>query len=232
MPNEKIVVVEDETAIAELLVYALQKEGYRVRHAATGQEAIDLVRSFKPEMLLLDLMLPDLSGFDLCKSASRDNWGIPIIMLTAKSDTVDKILGIELGADDYIVKPFDIREVVARIRAVFRRIELVAERFSREEAAPIIVGEGIEISKQKREVKKCGEPVELKNKEFDLLLFLAENQRIVFTRAELLDKVWGFTYSGDTRTVDIHVQRIRKKLDAPDSPSCIETVFGVGYRLR
>lgn len=227
MRKQKVFIVEDEAPIAELLAYNLEKEGYVVASTGKGEEALELIRANRPDLILLDLMLPDMSGFDICRIASTENWNIPIIMLTAKSDIVDKLLGMELGADDYVTKPFDIREVIVRIKAIFRRIEQVMEQSDLDGEGKIRIYDSIEIGKRQREVKKEGEKVGLKNMEFDLLLFLAEHRGIVFTRSQLLDQVWGYEFAGDTRTVDIHVQRLRKKLDA----AIIDTVFGVGYRM-
>ena len=189
-----------------------------------------LVSEFKPELILLDLMLPDGSGYDICRAVSRDT-AIPIVMLTAKSDIVDRILGIELGADDFITKPFDLREVTVRIKAIFRRIELTSEALEAVEAETLPAGNDIMICKPRREVQKHGKRIELTNKEYELLLFMAENRGRVLSRADLLDKVWGFDFAGDTRTVDIHVQRLRKKLDEDGGVAFIETVFGIGYML-
>ncbi|MFU1795931.1 response regulator transcription factor [Paenibacillus azoreducens] len=227
MRKQKVFIVEDEAPIAELLAYNLEKEGYVVASTGKGEEALELIRANHPDLILLDLMLPDMSGFDICRIASTENWNIPIIMLTAKSDIVDKLLGMELGADDYVTKPFDIREVIVRIKAIFRRIEQVMGQSDLDGEGMIRIYDSIEIGKRQREVKKEGEKVVLKNMEFDLLLFLAEHRGIVFTRSQLLDQVWGYEFAGDTRTVDIHVQRLRKKLDA----AIIDTVFGVGYRM-
>jgi len=231
MGKQTILVVEDEIALGELLIYALQREGYTALHAGTGQRAIELVNIQKPDLILLDLMLPDLSGFDLCRTASIEKWNIPIIILTAKADMLDKLLGMELGADDYMTKPFDVREVIVRIKAVFRRIELVTTLAKGEGAESLELKGEVRIHKQQRVVTKSDEKIELKNKEFDLLLFLAENRGIVFTRPQLLDRVWGYDFAGDTRTVDIHVQRLRKKIDPSKEDSLIETVFGVGYKM-
>ena len=189
-----------------------------------------LVSEFKPELILLDLMLPDGSGYDICRAVSRDT-AIPIVMLTAKSDIVDRILGIELGAEDFITKPFDLREVTVRIKAIFRRIELTSEALEAVEAETLPAGNDIMICKPRREVQKHGKRIELTNKEYELLLFMAENRGRVLSRADLLDKVWGFDFAGDTRTVDIHVQRLRKKLDEDGGVAFIETVFGIGYML-
>ncbi|AOT70589.1 response regulator transcription factor [Geosporobacter ferrireducens] len=230
MANKKILIIEDEEAISNLISYSLKKEGFITNVAANGEEGLKLLKEFKPDLIILDLMLPDISGFEICKTITRE-YIIPIIMITAKSDTVDKILGMELGADDYITKPFDIREVIARIKAVFRRIDLISEAGENNEFEGIRIGKNIEIFKEKREVFKDNTRVELTNKEYELLVFLAESKGRVFSRADLLDRVWGFEFAGDTRTVDIHVQRLRKKLDENKNSSIIETVFGIGYKI-
>lgn len=230
MANKKILIIEDETAISDFMCYSLNKEGYIVKSFENGEDGIKALESFKPNLIILDLMLPDVSGFDICKNVTN-TFNIPIIIITAKCDITDKLLGMELGADDYITKPFDMREVLVRIKTIFRRIELTKEIVNNEENG-LIIQKYIEIYKDERKVLKDGQSVELTPKEFDLLLFLAENAGKVFSRAQLLDKVWGFEYIGDTRTVDIHVQRIRKKLDKVKNYSIIETVFGVGYKLN
>ncbi|KGK86598.1 response regulator transcription factor [Clostridium sp. HMP27] len=230
MEQKKILIIEDEDYILDLLSYSLKKEGFITKVASNGEKGLELVQDFKPDLLILDLMLPDISGFEICKKVSKE-YTIPIVMITAKSDTIDKILGIELGADDYITKPFDMREVIVRIKAIFRRIELISEAIETEEFESIKVSNYIDVYKEKREVLKNNSRVELTNKEYDLLVFLAENKGRVFSRSELLDKVWGFEFVGDTRTVDIHVQRLRKKLDENKGTSFIETVFGIGYKL-
>jgi DNA-binding response OmpR family regulator len=230
MENKKILIIEDEPSILDMLAFSLQKEGYSVKMADTGKQGLELFAQWKPDLLLLDLMLPDMTGFDVCRRVLKAS-NTPIIMLTARTDTFDRILGIESGADDYITKPFDIREVIVRIKAVFRRIELTAESADLLSDQIINLGYHITLEKEKREVRKKGAPVVLTQKEYELLQCFAEHKGRVFSRSELLDKVWGFEIAIDTRTVDIHVQRIRKKLDEPDHPSLIETVFGVGYKL-
>ncbi|MDU5945843.1 MAG: response regulator transcription factor [Paenibacillus macerans] len=231
MRHKQLLIIEDEDSIRDILSYSLRKEGFVIHEAATGTEGLEMLNRHHPDLVLLDLMLPDMSGFDICRHLSADA-KTPVIMITAKSDMLDKVLGMELGADDYITKPFDIREVVARIRAIFRRIALISETLEIESFEVIRLGKHIEIRKDEREVWKDGKRTGLTNKEYDLLLFLASHHRKVFTRSELLDKVWGYDFAGDTRTVDIHVQRIRKKLDGDgQGASIIETVFGVGYRL-
>lgn len=230
--SKRILIIEDEDSIRDILSYSLSKEGFIIHQAASGSEGLRRMERERPDLVLLDLMLPDMSGFDICKRLSVQ-WKVPVMMITAKSDMLDKVLGMELGADDYITKPFDIREVVVRIRAIFRRIDLISETVEKRAFDVVRLGRHIEIRKDEREVLRDGERAGLTNKEYDLLLFLATNPHKVFTRSELLDKVWGFEFAGDTRTVDIHVQRIRKKLDQGDSEmSIIETVFGVGYKMN
>lgn len=230
MYNNKILIIDDEQPISDLLSYSLSKEGFITKAAYDGVTGLNLIKEFMPDLIILDLMLPDTSGFDICKKISTD-YNIPIVMITAKCDTIDKIIGMELGADDYITKPFDIREVLVRIKAIFRRIELTEGYNNLDTLKPIHIPNNIEIYKYKREVLKNNEKVSLTNKEYDLLLFLSENRGRVFTRDNLLDKVWGYEYLGDTRTVDIHIQRLRKKLDDPNKTSIFGTVFGIGYKL-
>lgn len=230
MRGKKVLIIEDEESISDLICYYLEKEGFITKVADSGEKGLNMVQEFIPELILLDLMLPDMDGFEVCKRISG-NYIIPIIMLTAKSDTIDKILGIELGADDYITKPFEIREVIVRIKSIFRRIDLISEAAETNDADVIKLEKGIEIYRQRHEVLKNNGEIEFTNKEYDLLLFLAKNKGKVISRTELLDKVWGYDFIGDSRTVDIHVQRIRKKLDESKDTSLIETVFGVGYKL-
>ncbi|MCS7458891.1 response regulator transcription factor [Paenibacillus doosanensis] len=225
MDRSKILIIEDEEAIADLLAYGLNKEGFRTTIARTGAEGLRLTEEFGPDLLLLDWMLPDMSGLDLCRKVTETR-NLPIIMITAKSDITDKILGLEFGADDYITKPFDLREVIARIRTVLRRL---AQAHRAEPEEETIRFQNIELIKSERVVKKNDAVVDLTPKEFDLLLALSSYRGKVFTRDELLDFVWGYDYAGDTRTVDIHIQRLRKKLDAG---GWITTVFGVGYKVE
>lgn len=230
MTHKKILIIEDEDSISDLISYYLEKEGFITKVADNGLRGLSLVQDFMPDLILLDLMLPDIDGFEVCKRISGDNI-IPIIMITAKSDTIDKILGMELGADDYITKPFDIREVIVRIKSIFRRIDLTSESVETNDLIVIKLDKGIQIYIERHEVLKNNEKIELTNKEYELLLFLAKNKGKAISRNELLDKVWGYDFIGDSRTVDIHIQRIRKKLDESKSASLIETVFGVGYKF-
>ncbi|ANF97066.1 response regulator transcription factor [Paenibacillus bovis] len=228
MNKAKILIIEDDMPIADLLSYGLSMEGFQTRTAGNGAIGMRELESFQPDLLLLDWMLPDQSGLDICKQVTA-NHNIPIMMITAKSDITDKILGLEFGADDYITKPFDLREVVARIRTILRRVEQAGSP-NQAEAAPVVIQyRHIEIVEAERLVQKEGQPVELTPKEYDLLLMLIKHQGKTFTRAELLDLVWGYHFVGDTRTIDTHIQRLRKKLDAN---SLITTVFGIGYKFE
>ncbi|WP_068791824.1 response regulator transcription factor [Brevibacillus laterosporus] len=227
MNKTKVLIIEDEQPIADLLSYGLTLEGFRTRTSASGATGMMEMEQFNPDLLLLDWMLPDQSGLDICKRVT-ENYNIPILMITAKSDITDKVLGLEFGADDYITKPFDLREVIARIRTILRRVDQanIRERDTGED--DVIRFKNIEIVVEERLVKKEGILVDLTPKEFDLLMTLFGHQGRIFTRSELLDLVWGYDFGGDTRTVDTHIQRLRKKLDAGD---LIKTVFGIGYKF-
>ncbi|RJG23505.1 response regulator transcription factor [Paenibacillus thiaminolyticus] len=228
MNNAKILIIEDDIAIADLLSYGLSMEGFQTRTAASGASGMIELQKFQPDLLLLDWMLPDESGLDICKKVTA-NYNIPIFMITAKSDITDKVLGLEFGADDYITKPFDLREVVARIRTILRRVDQANSGQQNEAKHGVIRFKQIEIIPEERLVKNNGHAVELTPKEFDLLMTLIGNQGKTFTRSELLDMVWGYHFVGDTRTVDTHIQRLRKKLDASEF---ITTVFGIGYKFE
>lgn len=225
----KILIIEDDEAIADLLSYGLTQEGFQTCTEANGAFGMKQLDQFKPDLLLLDWMLPDCSGLDICKKVTHQ-YNIPILMITAKSDITDKVLGLEFGADDYITKPFDLREVIARIRTILRRLEQanhVNDRgTSNEEQIRL---KNIVIIPDERIVKKDGIVVDLTPKEFDLLKTLIDHRGKIFTRSELLEFIWGYDFAGDTRTVDTHIQRLRKKLDASD---LIKTVFGIGYKFE
>ncbi|MBU9709245.1 response regulator transcription factor [Paenibacillus sp. AK121] len=227
MNKAKILIIEDDAPIADLLSYGLSMEGFQTCIAASGAAGMHELQSFQPDLLLLDWMLPDQSGLDICKKVTT-NYNIPICMITAKSDITDKILGLEFGADDYITKPFDLREVVARIRTILRRVEQASSP-DRETTKAVIRFKNIEVIEEERLVQKKGRPVELTPKEFDLLMMLVKHPGKTFSRSELLDLVWGYHFAGDTRTVDTHIQRLRKKLDDTE---CIATVFGIGYKFK
>ena len=218
-----ILIIEDERAIAELLKYGLEKEGMQASIAEDGKTAFRLLEEVNPDLILLDLMLPDMDGLTICKEVTRER-KTPIIIVSAKNDQLDKLIGLEYGADDYITKPFDIREVILRIRSVLRRMEKTAPP---QEGEIIRIGE-VTLDEGRHQVMKNGEGIELTPKEFALLAELMKRAGNVLTRENLMRKVWGFEYVGDSRTVDIHVQRLRKKLN---DEKLIQTVFGVGYKI-
>ncbi len=222
--DQTILLIEDEESIADILSYALRKEGFRVHSAATGLAGLRLFEGIDPDVVILDLMLPDMTGFEICKKLTVSST-VPILMLTARNDIVDKILGLELGADDYMTKPFDVREVIARVRVLLRRRQQTSV------SSFIHVSEHIRIEPRSHTVYKNEEVIALKPKEYELLLLFAQHKNRVFTREEILDTIWDYAYDGDIRTVDVHVQRVRKKLNDGQLP-IIETVFGVGYKMR
>lgn len=224
----KILVVEDEVSINDILTTALKSEGYYVRSCFNAKEARDILDKVKPDLALLDLNLPDENSFDLCREISAKLL-IPVIILTARNDIVDKVLGLEFGADDYITKPFHIREVLARVKTALRSVEKYKELNKSE---TLELTKSVTINMENRVVLKDGQEAKLKPQEYDLLEFLVKNRNRVFSREELLNKVWGFDYNGDIRTVDVHIRRLRSKLDKEADRSLIETVFGVGYVLR
>lgn len=228
MAGERILIIDDEMNIVELLKYNLETNGYKVIYALTGKEGLTYSLQNKPDLILLDIMLPEVDGFDICKEIkkNKDTENIPIIMLTAKSEEFDKILGLELGADDYITKPFSVRELLARIKVVLRRNH-------KEDKSEVINTGDLIIDFNKHEVIKKGEKIELTLKEFELLKLLILNKGKVMTRDFLLDKVWGYEYYGETRTVDVHVRHLRQKLEDDDkNPDYIETVRGIGYKFK
>lgn len=224
LKDQVILIIEDEESILDILSYSIRKEGFRVHTATTGKEGLRLFDAYGPDAVILDLMLPDYSGFDVCKKLMNTST-VPIMMLTARDDIVDKVLGLELGADDYMTKPFDIREVIARIKALLRRRGNSSSIY-------LSINESIRIDPRSHTVFKGDETIAFKPKEYELLLLFAQNKNRVFSREEILDTVWDYDYEGDLRTVDVHVQRIRKKIDDLGRNSIIETVFGVGYKMR
>lgn len=224
--DKKILVVDDEKSIADILKFNLEKEGFMVEVAYDGEEAVEKVFKTSPDLVLLDIMLPKKDGFQVLKEI-RKELKIPVLMLTAKEEEVDKVLGLELGADDYVTKPFSMRELMARVKANLRRVE-----FSNGEAinGEIIVSGDLSIDLNKYEVKKCGEVVELTLREFELLKFLASSAEQVFSREQLLEEVWGYEYYGDIRTVDVTVRRLREKIEDENGEyKYILTKRGVGY---
>ena len=225
-----ILVVDDEKPIADILQFNLQKEGYKVVCAYDGQMAIDKVEEIKPDLILLDIMLPMKDGMEVCREV-RKKYDMPIIMLTAKDSEIDKVLGLELGADDYVTKPFSTRELLARVKANLRRNNLKAEN-DEDQSSEIAVG-SLVIHPNAYIVSKRGDTIELTHREFELLHYLARHIGQVMTREHLLQTVWGYDYFGDVRTVDVTVRRLREKIeDSPSQPTWIVTRRGVGYYLR
>ncbi len=223
MPK-KILIVEDEANIRELLRLYLEREGYTVLEAENGVEGIKKWKSDKPDMLLLDVMMPVMDGWAVCREIRAES-DVPIIMLTAKGETADRVSGLEMGADDYIVKPLEMPEVIARVRAVFRRM-------APDDAPEKLSFDNLVIDKQAYDLVIKGKRVDAPPKEIELLYFLASSPNRVFTRAQLLDDVWGFDYFGDTRTVDVHVKRLREKLEGVSDKWKLKTVWGVGYKFE
>jgi DNA-binding response OmpR family regulator len=222
--TDSILLVDDDPNIIGLAKMYLEQDGFRVTSAADGNTALNKILNDRPTLVVLDLMLPGLDGWEVCRRARAES-DVPIIMLTARSDDVDRIVGLELGADDYLTKPFNPRELVARVKAILRRME---RRTHNTNSQPITM-DNLAIYPERREVEVDGQPVDLRMKEFDLLLALAENPGVVFSREKLLDVVWGFDFAGETRTVDVHVAHLRHKLEGMQP--VIETVWGVGYKL-
>ena len=224
-----ILVVDDETTLRETLVEALETEGFRVVSAADGRAALTLFRSERPDLVLLDLMLPELSGIEVCRIIRAES-GVPIVMLTAKDSELDKVVGLELGADDYVTKPFSLRELSARIRALFRR----SEQAVASENPPAVVDLGrVQVDIAGHRLLRDGDALRIKPKAFELLLFLLRHPGQVFTRDQLLERVWGYDYFGDGRLVDVHVRRLRTKVEAdPAHPRYVVTSRGLGYKLQ
>ena len=231
-PQSKVLVVEDDLTLLETLEYNLDAEGYEVITAADGLTALEMAREEEPDLIVLDLMLPHLDGFEVCRILRRET-SVPILMLTARTDEVDRVVGLEVGADDYLTKPFSMRELLARVKALLRRVRLIREEMAVESGAPrsehLAFGDLV-IDLDRREVLVGGEPVRLKPKEFELLVFLARHPGMALSRDLLLERVWGWDYGGGSRTVDVHVRWLREKIEAdPANPERIVTVRGVGY---
>jgi DNA-binding response OmpR family regulator len=226
LPNNKILVVDDEKRIVEIVKAYLERDGYKVIIAYDGKSALELARKEHPELIVLDLMLPEISGWDVCRALRKES-DVPIIMLTAREDTTDKIVGLELGADDYVTKPFDSKELVSRVRAVLRR-------YKGNPATPhsIKIGD-LNIDNERRTVQRGDTIIELTSTEFDLLQFLAESPGRVYTRMQLLDEIQGEAYEGYERTIDSHIKNLRKKIELdPNHPKYIITIHGAGYKLE
>lgn len=224
----KILVVDDDKNICELLKLYLESEGYSVYVANDGQEAVNLFHAKAPELVLLDIMLPKMDGWQVCREIRKTS-SAPIIMLTAKGEVFDKVLGLELGADDYVTKPFDAKEVMARVKAVLRRTNGTSS--SEDDTKKIVVYDNLEINIVNYELKVNGVAVDTPPKELELIYHFASNPNRVYTRDQLLDEVWGFDYYGDSRTVDVHVKRLREKLEGVSDKWELKTVWGVGYKF-
>lgn len=239
----KVLVVEDDKTLLETLAYNLQRQGYEPLVTENGRTAVTLARIQKPDLIILDVMLPGLDGFEVCRIL-RKEFSTPILMLTARSEEVDKVVGLEMGADDYLTKPFSMRELLARVKAMLRRVDLIREELGVEaesagEATAVnqateepLVYDTLIIDRSRREVRLDGQVVRLKPKEYELLLFLARHQGIALARDLILERVWGWTYDGNSRTVDVHVRWLREKIEAdPADAKRIVTVRGIGYRF-
>jgi two-component system, OmpR family, response regulator len=233
MSEIKILVVEDDNTLRETLQYNLEKEGYTVSLARDGGEALNQARAGKPDLMLLDLMLPVMDGLEVCR-VLRSEMQLPVIMLTAKTEEVDKVVGLELGADDYVTKPFSMRELHARIKAVLRRVgEKKLSEATVEAGGEIIKAGNFEVDTSRHSVYKGGNPVELNPKEFELLAYLMANKGQVMSREQILHKVWGYEYIGNDRTVDVHMRWLRQKLEADaENPQHLMTVRGYGYKFQ
>ena len=230
MAERTVLIVEDDRALLDVLKFNLTKEGYHVITALDGSQALEAARQSQPDIILLDVMLPKIDGFEVCRIL-RHEMTTPILMLTAKDSEIDKIVGLEVGADDYLTKPFSMRELLARIRAMLRRSEMVETKPAVQEML-IRVGD-LEIDKMRHQASARGLALKLTTMEFNLLLFLAENKGIVFSREQLLENVWGYDYQGETRTVDVHVRWLRERIETdPGKPEYLITVRGVGYKLE
>lgn len=242
---DTVLVVEDETTLLETLAYNLKRQGYDVLTASGGTQALELARKGQPDVIVLDVMLPGLDGFEVCRALRRE-MNVPILMLTARDEEVDKIVGLEVGADDYMTKPFSMREFLARVKALLRRVRLIREDLATESAAAEVAGPleatveveetmtfgNLEIDQARREVRVDGEPRRLKPKEYELLVFLARNRGIALSRDLILDRVWGWEHDGSSRTVDVHIRWLREKIEQePSQAQRIITVRGIGYRF-
>lgn len=242
---DTVLVVEDETTLLETLAYNLRRQGYEVLTATGGTQALELARTGQPDAIVLDVMLPGLDGFEVCRALRRE-MNVPIMMLTARDEEVDKIVGLEVGADDYMTKPFSMREFLARVKALLRRVRLIREELAAQETSGGVAAQpgatveveetmtfgNLEIDQARREVRVDGEPQRLKPKEYELLVFLARNRGIALSRDLILDRVWGWEHDGSSRTVDVHIRWLREKVEEePSTARRIITVRGIGYRF-
>lgn len=231
LPEQTVLVVEDEDNLLEALKYNLVREGYQVHTARDGDEGLAAARSSRPDLVILDVMLPRLDGFELCRILRRET-NVPIMILTAKGEEIDRVVGLELGADDYVTKPFSMRELLVRVRNMLRRSQVAPE--DADAAAPKVLKSGdLEVDLTSHTARRAGELLNLKPKEFQLLALLVSNKGRAFTRDQILERLWGHDYIGDTRTVDVHVRWLREKIEQdPGKPKRIATIRGVGYRFE
>ncbi len=231
---EKILVVEDEPSLQETLAYNLNRQGYSVETVGDGIAALEAARRLQPDLIVLDIMLPGLDGFEVCRIV-RQEMNVPILMLTARDDEIDRVIGLEMGADDYLTKPFSMREFLARVKAHLRRVRLIREEMDGTSKVTVekLVFDNLTLNLTRREVLLENQPLALKPKEFELLLFLANHRSQVLSRDLILERVWGWEYSGGSRTVDVHVRWLREKIESdPANPKRIVTVRGAGYRFE
>ena len=230
MSEQVVLVVEDEENLLKAIKYNLEKDGYKVQSAMDGEQGLELARRLEPSMIILDIMLPKLDGIEVCRILRRES-NVPILMLTAKSEEIDRVVGLELGADDYVTKPFSMRELLARTKAILRRYSLSASDNAKDSGKVLKAGK-LEVNISKHVVTLDSETLELKPREFDLLALLVENAGRALTRDQILESIWGRDYYGDTRTVDVHIRWLREKIEGdPGSPKRIITIRGVGYRF-
>ena len=233
---ETVLVVEDETALRETLAYNLKKEGYEVEAVGDGRLALESARRVKPDLIVLDLMLPELDGFEVTRILRRE-MSTPILMLTARDDEIDRVVGLEVGADDYLTKPFSMRELMARVKAQLRRARLIEDEWQKRAPEPtaqdVLTFDNLAVNRTRREVTLDGAPIQLKPQEYQLLLFFAEHRGQMLSREFILERVWGWDFIGDSRTVDVHVRWLRQKIEADaGNPTRIVTVRGGGYRFE
>ncbi len=234
--SEKILIVEDEISLQETLAYNLKKQGYDLFVADDGSKALELIRQHKPDLILLDIMLPGMDGFEVCRKI-RTEFSTPVLMLTARDDEIDRVVGLEVGADDYLTKPFSMRELIARVKAMLRRVHIIREELisiqQTKDLTSFIEIDNLKIDFGRREVRVDDKVKNLKPKEFDLLYYLVKHKNHVLTRDHILESVWGWEYIGDSRTVDVHVRWLREKIENdPSTPQKIITVRGTGYRFE
>ena len=233
---EKILVVDDEISLQETLSYNLKRQGYEVETVGDGPAALELARRIKPDLLILDIMLPGMDGVEVCRIL-RQEMSTPVLMLTARDDEIDRIVGLEVGADDYLTKPFSMRELLARVKALLRRVRLMREELSTTtpngDSKPILINDNLSIDTIRREIRLKNLPLAMKPKEYELMLFLAQHRGQVLSREFILERVWGWDYIGDSRTVDVHIRWLREKIEVdPANPLRIVTVRGAGYRFE